>query len=167
MSWHRSQGTQRWLWSSVQRDRGRPAVRVALSPRVDLWPLAIDEEFWRKKEETERFLDPFADSRLTDLLSEHFRVMCVIDWLSWAGSCAWRNASATSIGAVPVSCVTPRPSHSGPLSLLRARERRAPARTVRAMSRRERYDFLCTTSEQVIDGLELPLREDDSFDRRT
>jgi hypothetical protein len=35
------------------------------------------------------------------------------------------------------------------------------------MSRRERYDFLCTTSEQVIDGLELPLREDDSFDRRT
>jgi hypothetical protein len=165
MSWHRSQGTQRWLWSSVQRDRGRPAVRVALSPRVDLWPLAIDEEFWRKKEETERFLDPFADSRLTDLLTRTFS--CVIDWLSWAGSCAWRNASATSIGAVPVSCVTPRPSHSGPLSLLRARERRAPARTVRAMSRRERYDFLCTTSEQVIDGLELPLREDDSFDRRT
>ena len=62
--------------ASVQRDRGRPAVRCH---RVDLWPLAIDsrgipEEFWRKKEETERFLDPFADSRLTDLLSEHFRV---------------------------------------------------------------------------------------------
>ena len=72
-------GMALWWWDELAPQSGHAALAVVLcaagsrtssgtlSPRLTF--VAIDEEFWRKKEETERFLDPFADSRLTDLLS--------------------------------------------------------------------------------------------------